>query len=128
MLDIRYVLPNHNLFLFTEQPPVDIAGLLSMFQYVPPVVRKRAKELFDTIRDAVKDVPEEAPAVEAVESTETPMQVDEEERAPEVPLSDSATGLWPNGIYLATCVRVTLLTCRIRYDREARSPIICSVG
>ncbi|KAH7915435.1 hypothetical protein BJ138DRAFT_86795 [Hygrophoropsis aurantiaca] len=49
----RFVLPNHFLFKIAETPPSDIAALLSIFQSIPPVLRRRAKELFDTIQGAV---------------------------------------------------------------------------
>ncbi|KAF8148190.1 hypothetical protein B0H34DRAFT_737252 [Crassisporium funariophilum] len=51
----RYVLQNHFLFQLAEQPPADMAALLSIFRSsVPPVVRRRAKELLDIVREAVK--------------------------------------------------------------------------
>ncbi|KAF5374147.1 hypothetical protein D9615_008827 [Tricholomella constricta] len=50
----RYVLPNHFLFQLAEQPPVDMAALLRMFHSVPPVIRKRAKELLEVIRDRIR--------------------------------------------------------------------------
>ncbi|EGN98143.1 hypothetical protein SERLA73DRAFT_91376 [Serpula lacrymans var. lacrymans S7.3] len=49
----RYVLPNHYLFQLAEQPPSDMPALLAFFQHVPPVIRRRAKELLDSVRDAV---------------------------------------------------------------------------
>ena len=73
VLTRRYVLPNHQLFVLAEQPPVDITGLLSMFQHVPAVIRRRAKELLDTIRDAAKErdvVPEVVRKVTPLESEE----------------------------------------------------------
>ncbi|KIP03738.1 hypothetical protein PHLGIDRAFT_77059, partial [Phlebiopsis gigantea 11061_1 CR5-6] len=50
----RYVLPNHHLFVLAERPPADIASLLGAFAHVPPVVRRRAKELHDAIREAAQ--------------------------------------------------------------------------
>ncbi|KDR77424.1 hypothetical protein GALMADRAFT_209792 [Galerina marginata CBS 339.88] len=51
----RFVLQNHVLFLMAEQPPADMAALLAMFKSsIPPVVKKRAKELLSVIKDAVK--------------------------------------------------------------------------
>ncbi|CAK5284338.1 unnamed protein product [Mycena citricolor] len=50
---VRYVLPNHFLFQLAEQPPSDMGSLLKLFQSVPPVVRRRAKELLDEIRACV---------------------------------------------------------------------------
>ncbi|KIK69880.1 hypothetical protein GYMLUDRAFT_150634 [Collybiopsis luxurians FD-317 M1] len=51
----RYVLPNHYLFQLAEQPPADIAAMLRIFKFVPPVLKRRAKELLDVIRDAVQE-------------------------------------------------------------------------
>ncbi|KAF5360491.1 hypothetical protein D9756_004521 [Leucocoprinus leucothites] len=51
----RYVLPNQYLFRIAEAPPGDLAALLRMFgAQVPAVVKRRAKELLDDIREAVK--------------------------------------------------------------------------
>jgi exosome complex exonuclease RRP6 len=50
----RYVLSNRLLFKLAEQPPADMAGLLHAFSSTPPVVRRRAKDLLDVIRSAVK--------------------------------------------------------------------------
>ena len=48
------MLPNHYLFTLAERTPGDMASLLSVFHPVPPVIRRRAKELLDTIRDTMK--------------------------------------------------------------------------
>jgi exosome complex exonuclease RRP6 len=48
------VLSNRLLFKLAEQPPADMAALLHAFSSTPPVVRRRAKELLDVIRNAVK--------------------------------------------------------------------------
>ncbi|PPR03245.1 hypothetical protein CVT26_008077 [Gymnopilus dilepis] len=51
----RYILQNHVLFLVAEQPPSDMAALLALFESsIPPVVKRRAKELLTVIEDAVK--------------------------------------------------------------------------
>lgn len=50
----RYLLPNHFLFQLAESPPADMAALLRVFHSPPPLMKRRAKELLDTIRDAVK--------------------------------------------------------------------------
>ena len=43
------------LFLIAEQPPADMAALLALFKSsIPPVVKRRAKELLTVIKDAVK--------------------------------------------------------------------------
>ena len=50
-----YVLQNRSLFLMAEQPPADMATLLSLFKpTVPPLVKKRAKDLLSVITEAVK--------------------------------------------------------------------------
>jgi len=55
ILVFRFVLQNHVLFLLAEQPPADMAALLSIFRSsVPPLVKRRMKELLSTIKDAVK--------------------------------------------------------------------------
>ncbi|KAF8211725.1 hypothetical protein K438DRAFT_1807803 [Mycena galopus ATCC 62051] len=76
----RYVLPNHYLFQLAERPPADMAALLQMFQPVPPVVRRRAKELFEAIRACLQrylsKTEKAAPAPLPVEK-DTEMQVDE---------------------------------------------------
>lgn len=53
---VRYVLPNHQLFLLAEQPPTDMASLSRTFQHIPAILRRRSKELLDTIREAAKEV------------------------------------------------------------------------
>ena len=91
----RYVLPNHLLFALAEHPPADIAGLLAAFAHVPPVVRRRAKELLDAIREAARGAEEAPPQAEAVA-----MEVDADAPAAEpatadVPAVDAK--LWPTG-------------------------------
>ncbi|KAG5642308.1 hypothetical protein DXG03_003028 [Asterophora parasitica] len=68
----RYVLPNHFLFQLAEQPPADMAALLRIFHSVPPVIRKRAKELLDVIRDRVKRHLSSTTTVEVAEKASTP--------------------------------------------------------
>ncbi|CAA7266028.1 unnamed protein product [Cyclocybe aegerita] len=51
----RYVLQNHFLFMLAEEPPADMASLLKVFRTsVPPLVKRRAKELLNVVREAVK--------------------------------------------------------------------------
>ncbi|KAJ3998803.1 ribonuclease H-like domain-containing protein [Lentinula boryana] len=50
---IRFVLPNHYLFQLAEQPPGDMASMLKIFHFVPPILRKRAKELLDVVRKVI---------------------------------------------------------------------------
>ena len=53
-MQFSYVLSNRFLLKLVEQPPADMAALLHAFSSTPPVVKRRAKELLDVIRDAVK--------------------------------------------------------------------------
>ncbi|PBK67308.1 hypothetical protein ARMSODRAFT_1086260 [Armillaria solidipes] len=50
----RYLLPNHFLFQLAENPPADMAALLRVFHSPPPLMKRRARELLGTIRDAVR--------------------------------------------------------------------------
>ncbi|GJE91818.1 Exosome complex exonuclease rrp6 [Phanerochaete sordida] len=96
----RYVLPNHHLFVLAEQPPADIAGLLARFQHVPPVVRRRARELLAALRTAA-DAPDAspAPAPAAPAPSQEPMQVDGADAGSpkDTPAIDKPAGLWPTG-------------------------------
>ena len=48
-------MPNQYLFQLAEQPPADMAALLGIFKSsVPALVRRRAKELLEVIREAVR--------------------------------------------------------------------------
>ena len=97
------MLPNHYLFILAEQPPADIAGLLSLFQHVPPVVRRRAKELLEAIRQAAAVGTEESavPVPAAQEVSHDPMEVDgaRAEHSTEVPVIEETSTLWPSGAY-----------------------------
>ncbi|KAF7354798.1 Exosome complex exonuclease RRP6 [Mycena sanguinolenta] len=77
----RYVLPNHYLFQLAERSPADMAALLQMFQPVPPVVRRRAKELFETIRACMQahlsKTEKTVPSAPLVVPKDAKMQVDE---------------------------------------------------
>ncbi|KAJ6516485.1 hypothetical protein C8R45DRAFT_960259 [Mycena sanguinolenta] len=77
----RYVLPNHYLFQLAERAPADMAALLQMFQPVPPVVRRRAKELFETIRACVQGhlskAEKASPPAPLLVPKDADMQVDE---------------------------------------------------
>lgn len=63
------------MFKLVEQPPADMAALLHAFEFTPPVVKRRAKELLDIIRDAAKkglsDTVEDPTEVLPTASTET---------------------------------------------------------
>ncbi|KAJ7730997.1 ribonuclease H-like domain-containing protein [Mycena maculata] len=94
----RYVLPNHYLFQLAERPPADMAALLQMFPSVPPVVRRRAKELLEAIRAClqryVKKAPDPPPPPPPVEKeTRTEVDGDEAVVGAKVPVSGGAD-LW----------------------------------
>ncbi|KAK7676364.1 hypothetical protein QCA50_020668 [Cerrena zonata] len=74
----RYVLPNHYVFLLSERPPNDLAALLAMFSSVPPVIRRRAKELMDEIRAATQ----------SQTTPDAPMEVSSVNEEPQVSSSD----------------------------------------
>ena len=97
----RYILPNRNLFILAEQPPTDMASLLSKFHHVNPVLRRRSKELLDTIRQAAQEqnprvIPEETAATEASQDA---MQIDSTPReiSPTTPTETPSARLWPQG-------------------------------
>jgi exosome complex exonuclease RRP6 len=73
---------NNYLFQLAEQPPADMAAFLATFKSVPPVIRRRAKELFDIIQETVKKYRgrvklDEASVVAASDKAQdTPMEVE----------------------------------------------------
>jgi len=92
----RYVLPDHNLLRLVERPPSDMASLAALFQPIPPVVRKRAKELLDIIKNNLGG-PSKDPATPKIEGTamvvENAMVKDKE-----IPSTEPiVSGLWSNG-------------------------------
>ncbi|KAF8636209.1 hypothetical protein AX17_003695 [Amanita inopinata Kibby_2008] len=98
----RYVLPNHYLFRFAEQPPNDMAALLNMFSSgAPPVVRRRAKELLDIVREATKvaltsPLPEKV-ATPQVEAVQTPIPTESGQNGFAVSQSTSKIDIWASG-------------------------------
>ncbi|KAI0030263.1 ribonuclease H-like domain-containing protein [Vararia minispora EC-137] len=106
----RYVLSNHHLFALAERPPPDMAGLLATFHTLPAVVRRRAGEMLDVIRTAVKRglaaQPTVTPAPAAVsmpQTGKTPVQATSSETTDESPTSDAhpTTSLWLPSVPLA---------------------------
>ncbi|OCH91136.1 hypothetical protein OBBRIDRAFT_753802 [Obba rivulosa] len=121
----RYVLPNHALFALAERPPADMAALLALFRPVPPVVRRRAQELLDTVRAAVKGAlgePAAAPGVvaeveagaeAAVGSAESAgATVETEAMQVDAAASTNTDGLWSKGERI-----------RFWYDEKGRTDI-----
>lgn len=45
-------MPNHHLFRLAEQAPADMVALLRMISSLPPVVKSKAKELLEVIKNA----------------------------------------------------------------------------
>jgi exosome complex exonuclease RRP6 len=95
----RYVLSNRFLFKLVEQPPVDMAALLHAFEYTPPVVKRRAKELLDVIRDATKkglsgavEDPKEVLPAASSETTVAPSKMDVD--VPSASTQPRQTSLW----------------------------------
>ena len=71
------------MFKLVEQPPADMAALLHAFEFTPPVVKRRAKELLDIIRDAMKkglsgavEDPKEVLPTASPETTVAPSRMD----------------------------------------------------
>ena len=89
-----------------------MAALLSVFHPVPPVIRRRAKELLDTIRDAVKGALGSGSAAEnsaEADTTTTNTEAEAEARmsiddtpaavvaSTSIVSSASSDSLWANG-------------------------------
>ncbi|KAF8495725.1 ribonuclease H-like domain-containing protein [Russula emetica] len=94
-----YVLPNRFLFKLVEQPPADMAALLHAFEFTPHVVKRRAKELLDVIRDAMKkglsgaiEDPKELLPTAPSETTVAPSKMDVD--VPSASTQPRQTSLW----------------------------------
>src|SRR5258705_1208961 len=76
-----------------EQPPADMAALLSLFKpTVPPIVKKRAKELLSVITEAVKRCLSSRPASGADNQTaesKTEEEVNGSEKGDDVVMLDT---------------------------------------
>ncbi|KAJ3862649.1 hypothetical protein EV359DRAFT_74071 [Lentinula novae-zelandiae] len=71
---VRYILPNHYLIQLAEHPPADMAAMLKIFHFVPPVLKRRAKELLNIIREVIEryDTSGEAKSLQDVVVIEAP--------------------------------------------------------
>ncbi|KAN0114265.1 Ribonuclease H-like domain containing protein [Russula decolorans] len=94
-----YVLSNRFLFKLAERPPADMAALLHAFDFTPPVVKRRAKELLDIIRDAMKEGlsgavedPKEVLPTASSETTVAPSKMDVD--VPSASAQLRQTSLW----------------------------------
>ncbi|KAH9939788.1 ribonuclease H-like domain-containing protein [Epithele typhae] len=95
----RYVLPNHYIFTLAENTPADMAALLSVFRPVPPVIRRRAKDLLDAIRGAVKGALASSGQITSSESSDQvvgAMDVDSDKPTIKPPPSITPSSLWSN--------------------------------
>ncbi|KAI9436593.1 ribonuclease H-like domain-containing protein, partial [Lactarius indigo] len=108
-----YVLSNRFVFKLVEQPPADMAALLHVFPSTPPVVRRRAKELLNVIRGAVRKglsgpaAPSEPTPVVPSEVTPEPRKdVDVASQHPTPPPTSSS--LWSLNKPLPTCTTSSL--------------------
>lgn len=72
--ELRYILPNHYLIQLAEHPPADMAAMLKIFHFVPPVLKRRAKELLNIIREVIEryDTSGEAKSLQDVVVLEAP--------------------------------------------------------
>lgn len=98
----RYVLPNHFLFTLAESPPADMAGLVGVFKgQVPGVVKKRARELLEVVKEAVRRALKVKEDVEEVKEEDAKMVVEEMvEEVREVQV-EKDMGIWGiNGPFL----------------------------
>ncbi|KAJ7047939.1 hypothetical protein C8F04DRAFT_1023035 [Mycena alexandri] len=121
----RYVLPNHYLFQLAERPPADMAALLQMFQSVPPVVRRRAKELLEAIRACLRrhlsKSQKVAPVPPPVEK-DAEMQVDEVVVEVAAPTSSASVNLW--SIASGASTRVTKSSALFGASFAAKAPAV----
>jgi exosome complex exonuclease RRP6 len=97
----RYVLSNRFVFKLVEQPPADMAALLHAFTSTPPVVKRRAKELLDVIRNAVKkglsgavEDPRELLPTASSETTVAPSKMDVDVPSASTQPVSQLTSLW----------------------------------
>ena len=109
------------LFHIAEEPPAEMASLLRMFQTsVPAVVKRRAKELLNVIKEAVKrglNLTKEAGSVQGVgEDQEEKVVSMNEEPSKDVTMLDAgmkssemvdesgSASLWRSGMILPSFV------------------------
>jgi exosome complex exonuclease RRP6 len=113
-LQFRYVLSNRFVFKLVEQPPADMAALLHAFSSTPPVVKRRAKELLDVIRNAVKkgllgavEEPRGPLSTAPSETTVAPSKMDVDVPSASTQPVSQAT-LWSRNKYLPTAATSSL--------------------
>jgi exosome complex exonuclease RRP6 len=109
------------LFRIAEEPPAEMASLLKMFQTsVPAIVKRRAKELLNAIKEAVErgtNLTKEARSVQSVgEDQEGKVVSMNEEPSKDVTMSETemksskmadesgSTSLWSSRMFLPSIV------------------------
>ena len=109
------------LFHIAEEPPAEMASLLGMFQTsVPAVVKRRAKELLNVVRAAVKrglDLPKEPDSVQSIgddqegqaasthgEPRKNVTTLETEMKSLEMAEEGGSTNLWRSGVILPSFV------------------------
>ena len=109
------------LFHIAEEPPAEMASLLRMFQTsVSAVVKRRAKELLNVIKEAVKrglNLTKEAGSVQSAgedqeekvvslngEPSKDVTMLETEMKSPEMVDESGSTSLWRSGTILASFV------------------------
>ncbi|KAA1473827.1 hypothetical protein DENSPDRAFT_780589 [Dentipellis sp. KUC8613] len=130
---VRYVLPNHLVFRLAEQPPADMPALLAAFQSVPPVIRRRAKDLLDAIRAAIKRAFKEATgaaSTSAVPEQHEGMDVDApaQTTAPtvEAPVPAPASDLWARKPVLPSSSTSALFGSSSTQSQTSAAPSVSS--
>lgn len=113
------------MFKLVEQPPADMAALLHAFSSTPPVVKRRAKELLDVIRDAVRkglsgvaEEPRELLPASSSEATVAPSKMDiDVPSAPTQPVPQ-LTSLWSRSKDLPIAATSSLFGTAIQPSRH----------
>ena len=108
------MLQNHVLFHIAEEPPADMSSLLRIFQTsVPAVVKRRAKELLNVIKEAVKrglNLTKEAGSVQNFGGQEKMMNeepskdvtmLETELKSLEMMDESGSSSLWGSGMFLS---------------------------
>ena len=123
-MQFRYVLSNRFLFKLVEQPPADMAALLHAFPSTPPVVKRRAKELLDVIRGAVKkglsdavEEPRDLLPTASSEATVAPSKMDVDAPSPPTQPAPRLTSLWSQNKDLPIAATSSLFGARIQSSR-----------
>ena len=123
-MQFSYVLSNRFVLKLVEQPPADMAALLHAFSSTPPVVKRRAKELLDVIRGAVKkglsgvvEEPEGLLPTASSEDTVAPSKMDVDVPSPSTRQTPQLTSLWSRNNDLPVAATSSLFGAEIQPSR-----------